>query len=34
MHLTDDKAVAERYVRENPELAANIIRGWMAEESR
>ncbi|MDD2457503.1 MAG: flagellar basal-body MS-ring/collar protein FliF [Eubacteriales bacterium] len=34
LHLTDDKAVAERYVRENPELAANIIRGWLAEESR
>jgi len=34
MHQIDDKAVAERYVRDNPELAANIIRGWLAEESR
>jgi flagellar M-ring protein FliF len=34
IHQTDDQAVAERYVQENPELAANIIRGWLAEDPR
>jgi len=28
----DDKKIAEDYVHKNPELAANIIRGWLAEE--
>jgi len=28
----DDKRIAEDYVHKNPELAANIIRGWLAEE--
>jgi flagellar M-ring protein FliF len=28
----DEKTSAIKYVRDNPELAANIIRGWLAEE--
>lgn len=30
--MSDDKKIAEDYVHKNPELAANIIRGWLAEE--